>query len=67
MYYGDASRGEFTLYSYLSRVGSAIVSVHANGDLNFGISFPLVGSVQKVPRVELFCFIVLIRRMAHLD
>ena len=63
VYYGDASGGEYSSYPEIRRVGCSFVSVAASdGALLFGAHFPLPGSVQTVPRGELFTLVELIKQ-----
>ena len=62
-YYGDASGGEFTQYPTLRRCGCGLASIDEAGNIIAGGSFTLPGTVQTVPRGEIFVFVFLLRQI----
>ncbi len=59
-YYGDASGGEFSSYPAIRRIGCGLSCILDDGSLSFGAHFNLPGTVQTVPRGELYALVVLV-------
>jgi len=62
VYYGDASGGSFTAFPSIRRCGCGLAQVDAQGVFIWGARFNLPGSVQTVPRAELFVLAMLLDR-----
>ena len=60
-YYGDASGGTLTSVPTLRRIGIGLACVDPQGVLLFGVHARLPGSVQTVPRGELYAIVLLAR------
>ena len=63
-YYGDASGGAYTSFPELRRVGCAFASIDNDGQLVTAAHFPLPGTVQTVPRGELFTLVELLNHIS---
>ncbi len=59
-YYGDASGGEFSSFAPIRRAGCGLAAISDDGTLRFGVSFNLPGTVQTVPRGELYALVALV-------
>ncbi len=65
-YYGDASGGEFSSFASIRRVGCGLAAIDSAGNLVFGAKSNLPGSVQTVPRGEIYALFMLVDLAIHL-
>ena len=62
-FYGDASGGIFSSMPRIRRIGCGIVQIDHTGELIWGQHFNLPGTIQTVPRGELFALLYLVERL----
>ncbi len=67
LYYGDVSGGEFSSFPSIRRCGRGVIQIDSEGEQTRAARFSQSGSVQRVPRAELFCLVWLISIMAPIS
>ena len=67
IFYGDASGGKFSSMTPLRRIGCGVCQINSDNSRLWGHSFNLPGTVQSVPRGELFAIVYLLQRVSPLS